>query len=265
LLGFEASGTAGRHVRKAEFARSIAPRNCFMVSTLRIAAVLAALMCSASVIMAFAPQPKALAQTQGPSILLEQAVPRQFGDWRLDPAQAVLVINPQTQQLLDKLYGQVLTRTYVNPQGYRVMLSVAYGSHQRGALQAHRPEVCYPAQGFSLLHSESTEIGTQYGAISGRRMNTQLGSRIEPVTYWFTLGDQTVRSRFEQRVAEIRSTLTGQIPDGLLFRVSSIDADSKRAYTEHDRFVNDLLAAVASADRLRLSGLSSPSAQAKTM
>lgn len=236
-----------------------------MVSRLRIAALLAALMCSASVIMAFVPQPNTQTRKLAPSILLEQAIPRQFGEWRLDPAQAVLVVNPQTQQLLDKLYGQVLSRTYVNPQGYRIMLSVAYGSHQRGALQAHKPEVCYPAQGFNLLHSESAEIGTTYGAIPGRRMNTQLGSRIEPVTYWFTLGDQTVRSRFEQRMAEIRTTLTGQIPDGLLFRVSSIDGDSKRAYVEHDRFVNDLLAATASADRVRLSGLSGPPSRAKTM
>ena len=236
-----------------------------MVSRLRIAAVLAALMCSASLIMALGPQHRSPARPLAPSIVLEQAVPQQFGDWRLEPSQAVLVVNPQTQQLLDKLYGQVLTRTYVNPQGYRIMLSLAYGSHQRGALQAHKPEVCYPAQGFSLLHSESTEIGTPFGAIPGRRMNTQLGNRIEPVTYWFTLGEQTVRSRFEQRMAEIRTTLTGQIPDGLLFRVSSIDANTKRAYGEHDRFVNDLLAAVALSDRVRLSGLSSARAAEKAM
>ncbi|WOB07304.1 exosortase-associated protein EpsI, B-type [Piscinibacter gummiphilus] len=237
-----------------------------MVSRLRIAAVLATLMCSASVILAFAPQPQALAaRKEAPSILLEQAIPQQFGNWRLDPAQSVLVVNPQTQQLLDKLYGQVLTRTYVSPSGYRIMLSVAYGNHQRGAMQAHKPEVCYPAQGFNLLHSESAEIGTPYGAIPGRRMSTHKGSHFEPVTYWFTLGEQAVRSRFEQRVAEIRSTLTGQIPDGLLFRVSSIDTDTKRAYAEHDRFVADLLGATATADRVRLSGLSGTGGHAKTL
>jgi EpsI family protein len=249
---------------RAEFARAVARGVVFMVSRLRIAAVLAALMCLASVIMAFG-LPQAPAQKQAPSIVLEQAIPRQFADWRLDPAQATLVVNPQTQQLLDKLYGQVLTRTYVNAKGYRIMLSLAYGSHQRGALQAHKPEVCYPAQGFSLLHSESAEIATLYGAIAGRRMNTQLGSRIEPVTYWFTLGEQTVRSRFEQRMAEIRTTLTGQIPDGLLFRVSSIDPTAKNAYAEHDRFVNELLAAVASNDRVRLSGLTGSRPHEKAM
>ena len=224
------------------------------MSTLRIAVALSALMCSASVIATFGQQ-VAPAQRQAPAIQLSQAVPQQFGTWRTDPSQAAMVVNPQTQQLLDKLYGQVLTRTYVNPQGYRIMLSLAYGSDQRGALQAHKPEVCYVAQGFSLLRTDSADINTSFGPILGRRMNTQLGSRLEPVTYWFTMGDQTVRSRFERRMVEVRARLTGQIPDGLLFRVSSIDADPAHAFAEHDRFVNDMLAAVAPDDRVRLSGL----------
>jgi EpsI family protein len=223
---------------------------------IRTAVALAALMCSVSVVATFV-HPEATAERRAPAIQLSTAVPQQFGDWRLDPSQATLVVNPQTQQLLDKLYGEVLTRTYVNPRGYRIMLSLAYGSDQRGALQAHRPELCYVAQGFSLLRNDTSDIDTSYGQILGRRMSTQLGSRFEPVTYWFTLGDQTVRSRFERRMAEVRVGLTGQIPDGLLFRVSSIDIDSTRAYSEHDRFVNDLLAAVAPTDRVRLSGLAS--------
>jgi EpsI family protein len=83
-----------------------------------------------------------------------------------------------------------------------------------------------------------------------------MGARMEPVTYWFTMGDQAVQGRFERRLAELKAGLTGQIPDGLLFRVSSIDAEPKRAYAEQDRFVTELLSAVAAPDRLRLSGLS---------
>lgn len=221
---------------------------------LRTAAALAALMCSASVIATLG-QHTPSAERRPPSIQLETALPQRFADWRLDAQQVVQVVNPQTQQLLDKLYGQVLTRTYVNGQGYRVMLSVAYGSDQRGALQAHKPEVCYVAQGFSLLGSDAADISTDFGAIPGRRISTRLGSRFEPVTYWFTMGEQTVRSRFERRVAEVRTGLTGQIPDGLLFRVSSIDTEPARAYAAQGRFVNDLLAAMSPADRVRLSGL----------
>jgi len=225
------------------------------MSAIRTGVALAALMCSASVVATFGKPPPPTASSRAPSIQLETALPRQFGSWRIDAAQAAQVVNPQTQALLDKLYGQVLARTYVNDHGYRVMLSLAYGSDQRGALQAHRPEVCYVAQGFSLLTNDTAEIGTAFGPIPGRRISTRLGSRSEPVTYWFTMGDQAVRTRFERRLTELRMGLTGQIPDGLLFRVSSIDGDLSRAYAEQDRFVNDLLAAVAPADRARLTGL----------
>lgn len=224
---------------------------------IRTAVALLTLMCSASVIATWG-QPAPASERRAPSIQLETAVPRQFAGWRLDPSQVTQVVNPQTQQLLDKLYGQVLARTYVNDRGYRVMLSLAYGSDQRGALQAHKPEVCYVAQGFSLLSNDTSDIGTSFGPIMGRRLSTQLGSRHEPITYWFALGDQAVRTRFERRVAEVRVGLTGQIPDGLLFRVSSIDVNPARAYAEHDRFVNDLLASVAPTDRVRLSGLAGP-------
>jgi EpsI family protein len=224
------------------------------MSATHTAVALAALMCSASVIATLG-QPAPGKEQRTPGIQLESAIPQQFATWRIDPAQRAQVVNPQTQQLLDKLYGQVLARTYVNDRGYRVMLSLAYGSDQRGALQAHKPEACYAAQGFSLLRNDAVDIGTSFGQILGRRLNAQLGTRVEPITYWFTLGDQTVRSRFERRMAEVRIGLTGQIPDGLLFRVSSIDSNTAQAYVEHDRFVNDLLAAVKPIDRARLSGL----------
>lgn len=253
FLGNRIGASRPRCVLEAKCALAIAPKEASM-SAIRTAVALAALMCSASVIATLG-QPAANTERRVPGIRLDTTIPQQFGEWRIDPSQAAQVVNPQTQQLLDKLYGQVLARTYVNQRGYRIMLSLAYGSDQRGALQAHKPEVCYPAQGFSLLSNDSANIGTSHGQISGRRMSTRLGSRFEPVTYWFTMGDQNVRNRFERRVAEMRAGLTGQIPDGLLFRVSSIDTDPARAYAEHERFVSDLLAAVAPPDRARLSGL----------
>lgn len=225
------------------------------MKSFRTAIALGALMCSAAVIAGLGQVKPSVDATRAPRVQLESAIPESFGGWRMDSATSVAVVNPQTQQVLDKLYGQVLTRAYTNEQGYRVMLSVAYGSDQRGSLQAHKPEVCYVAQGFRLLATDAADIDTPYGRIDGQRVRTQLGKRIEPITYWFTLGDQTVRSRFERRMAEMRTGLTGQVPDGLLFRVSSIDADAARAWREQDRFVSDLLRATNPEDRLRLSGL----------
>jgi EpsI family protein len=224
--------------------------------------ILAALMCGAS-ISAIALRPSAKAADKGNAVSLEAMVPKAFGEWTELPERGVLVVNPQTQELLDKLYSQILNRTYVNKQGYRIMLSMAYGDDQRGGLQAHRPEVCYPAQGFKLVGKvEDGALATPYGNIEVRRLATSLGARKEPVTYWLTVGDQIIRTAMEKRIAEIRLGLTGQIPDGLLFRVSSIDNDTARGFEMQRQFTADMMAAVPAPTRKQLSGLATTPAAA---
>ena len=220
----------------------------------RIALTVAVLMCTVSVGSIVA-RPSTKASAKGAGITLEAAVPKRFGDWSELPEQGAEVVNPQTKELLDKLYSQILTRTYVNKQGYRIMLSMAYGDDQRGGLQAHRPEVCYPAQGFKLGKVEDGLLPTAYGDIEVRRLSTHLGSRNEPVTYWLTVGDQIIRTAMEKRLAQVRLGLTGQIPDGLLFRVSSIDNDTARGYAMQQKFTADMMAAVPAVTRKQLSGL----------
>jgi EpsI family protein len=222
-----------------------------------IAVTIAVLMFAASG-GAIIARPSAKLANELPAISLETAIPRQFGGWRELPLGTVQVVNPQTQELLDKLYSQILTRTYVNESGYRVMLSIAYGSDQRGAMQAHKPEVCYPAQGFTLQKNNAGSLPTAYGEIPVRRLFTTLGPRQEPVTYWFTVGDTAIQGKLQKRLAELRYGLTGRIPDGMLFRISSIDSDAVQAYRFQDSFVNQLLAAVPLDDRKRLSGLGDP-------
>ncbi len=191
---------------------------------------------------------------------LEQIVPLQFNDWREKPSALVELINPQTRQLVDKIYSQTLTRVYENSKRQRVMLSLAYGGDQRGEMRAHKPEVCYPAQGFELHSNEKAFIHTPWGTIKGRQLETRLGPRREPVTYWFTMGNQAVSNTLEQRLVELRLALTGQVPDGLLFRVSSVDPDASRAFLQQQDFVAALLGAVSPEARIRLAGLGSEAA-----
>lgn len=220
----------------------------------RIAIVVAILMFATSV-GAIALRPDAKAAEQGAKIDLEKMIPARLPGWREEPQQIAQVVNPQTQALLDKLYSQILSRAYVSDDGYRVMLSIAYGSDQRGDLQAHKPEVCYPAQGFTLRDLHAAELDTVFGTIAASRLFATLRTRDEPVTYWFTVGDSAIANPLEKRLVEFRYALTGQIPDGLLFRISSIDPDRERAYRMQDRFVDALLATLPPADRRRLSGL----------
>jgi EpsI family protein len=218
------------------------------------AAIAATVMCLAALV-GFLGKPNTKAVDAGRSIDLKAVVPVSFAGWRELPTSGAQVVNPQTQELLDKLYSQLLTRSYVNADGYVIMLSLAYGDDQRGALQAHKPEVCYPAQGFKLHSNVAADVSTDFGAINARRLSTSMGARQEPVTYWFTAGDRTVRSALEKRWVEMRLALTGQVPDGLLFRVSSIDPDTARAFGMHEKFVNELLRAAAPRDRVRLAGV----------
>jgi len=220
---------------------------------IRTAFVIAALMLAAG-IGAVVARPSLKMASLGPAFSLEAAIPKHFGDWREETQRIIQVINPQAQKVLDETYSQILTRSYVNTDGYRIMLSLAYGSDQRGPLRAHEPEACYPAQGFALHRKEASLLATPYGNIPVRRLFTSKGSRVEPLTYWLRIGDKAVQG-WQSRLVELSYTITGHIPDGLLFRVSSIDADQARANQMQDQFINQLLQAVSPAERKRLSGL----------
>jgi len=189
---------------------------------------------------------------------LEAMVPTTFGEWR--EVQEVGQINPEIEDMLRKIYAEVLSRTYVNKTGYKVMLSIARSANQIGIQQAHRPEICYPSQGFRLQGGlkVGTPLTTPYGSIAVNQMTASIGSRVEPVTYWLTMGDQVVDSQWDKRIVQIRAILTGENPGGLLFRISSIDGDSKAAFAMQDKFVADMMKSVSPEARGRLSGLKEP-------
>jgi EpsI family protein len=186
---------------------------------------------------------------------LQVAIPKTFGVWSHQPVTQAAIVDPQTKELLDQIYSQMLSRVYQDQAGYRIMLSIAYGSDQRGALQAHKPEICYPAQGFSLIAQADASINTPSGVLPVRQLQMVQGARREPVTYWFTVGEQAVRTAFDRRVATLKSVMTGRIPDGLLLRVSSIDAETLNAFQKQSSFVLDLLSALPASVRTRFSGL----------
>jgi EpsI family protein len=188
---------------------------------------------------------------------LEATVPKEFGKWTAlkEPAQ---IVDPATQETLRKIYKETLSRTYVNEGGERVMLSLARSGNQIGIQQAHIPDVCYPAQGFKTSGIEDGELPTPYGSIPVTRLTATMGSRHEPITYWLTMGDQVVKDRWDKRLVQVRTFLTGGSPGGLLFRVSSIDRDSPRAFAIQQKFVADMMASVSPEARRKLGGLRPP-------
>lgn len=219
----------------------------------RVALTIAGLMFAAA-IAAVAARPGARVAGLVPALSLAALIPVQFGDWREERQPVLEVVNPQRQAAIDAAYDQTLERIFVNPDGYRIMLALAYGSDHRGSSRTHEPEFCYPGAGFVVHSREVLRLETPFGEIPVRRLLASKGPRVEPVTYWIKVGDKAVMPS-QSKLVELGYILTGRIPDGLLFRVSSIDTDQIRANRMHEQFINQLLQAVPSADRQRLSGL----------
>jgi EpsI family protein len=195
-----------------------------------------------------------------PALELSTAIPLQFGEWKEEKNLSSVVVNPQMEATIKRIYAQTLSRTYINNHGERIMLSIAYGNDQRDAVQLHYPEVCYPAQGFQVISNRQGVLATSHGTIPVRRLETNFSNqRFEPVTYWTTVGDETVTGGIRKKIAEMRYGLKGEIPDGLLFRISSINTDTQAAFTLQESFIKALLSELRPDMRLRLAGLGAPS------
>lgn len=193
----------------------------------------------------------------GPAVNLETMIPKQFGDWQDQPQQTAQIINPQQTDLIARLYSQTISRTYVNSKGDAIMLTIAYGADQSDAKQLHYPEVCYPAQGFQVVSNKVGVLQTDFGTIKVKRLVTVLGSRTEPLTYWTTVGNQVVVGGKEAKLEQLKYGFKGQIPDGLLFRVSSITNEAENGFNLQQDFSRKLLKSMTSNNRLKIAGFNS--------
>ena len=134
------------------------------------------------------------------------------------------------------------------------MLTIAYGSAQTQDLKAHRQEVCYRAQGYTIEMLRHENMKILNSEIPVTRMYATQRGRTEPVTYWFTMGNQVVLSRTERFLVQLKYALSGYIPDGFLVRISSLSSDPERAYVNQDRFIGDLISSVSKTTAKRLLG-----------
>lgn len=200
-----------------------------------------------------------LADRRALKVDLEHMLPQRFGDWQMQAGMAGGIVNPVQEASLRRLYSQTLSRVYVSAQGERVMLSVAYGVDQRKYLALHYPEVCYPAQGFAVKSNQTVLLQLSDQLLPLRRLETFMApNRPEPVSYWATMGDYSSFGGLSRRMIELRYGLRRQIPDGLLFRVSSIGADSGREFHVQERFLRELLASLPQDSRALLTGRYEP-------
>jgi EpsI family protein len=224
------------------------------LTPVRLRALFAALLLVSASGLAHVTKPTVHLAEQQAKVDLEGIFPKSFGDWQLDTNMPVTIVSPDVEAQLKSLYAQTVNRTYVGPRGERIMLSVAYGGDQSDATRAHRPDVCYPVQGFDILSNVDATIDVGHAQLPVRHMFAKQGQRYEPVTFWFVVGEYVAVSGQQQKLAQLRYGVRGIIPDGMLVRVSSIDPDAAAAYQVQARFIADMRAAMPQPARLRAFG-----------
>ncbi len=217
----------------------------------RIHFVLASVAIVGAAIMANVLAPRELMARTSAAPSLDTVIPRQFGTWKVIPEiSPVQPVDPeayvQPDPLSAKVYSQEVGRGYSDGQGHIVMLMVAYGPVQNYRLKAHRPEICYTANGFRISDNVDAPVSFRNGAspIPATRLVAERESRYEPVTYWIRIGNDVANGVVSQQLSRLKYGLRGLIPDGALIRVSTIGLPREASFQLQDRFIHDLLAAI---------------------
>lgn len=203
--------------------------------------------------LALALTPRLRMADEARPINLEAMVPGQIGEWTQQDFSPQ-IINPELESQVNKIYSQTLDRYYVNGKGERIMLSIAYGGDQRVSMQVHRPEVCYASAGFQVGSISKDVIDLRGTKLPVMKLIATRDSRIEPITYWVMIGNSAVQGRMEQNFARWKYGLTGEIPYGMVIRVSSISVNESESHRAQEEFVRDMLDAMSEEDRRILTG-----------
>jgi EpsI family protein len=173
---------------------------------------------------------------------IDKHLPTAFGDWK--PVAGLNVVAPAPADSLEReVYNQEASRGFVDSEGHVVMLLAAYGESQSDRLQLHHPEVCYTAQGFRVSGTSpaSVSYSDSMPPLKVTRLVATREDRIEPITYWMRIGYDNSQSNWARQALKLGYGLRGWIPDGALFRVSTLGIPPDQSFKVQAKFIHDLM------------------------
>ena len=175
---------------------------------------------------------------------IDSHIPHAFGEWSAIPG--IGVIKPPPDGLEAEIYNQEVSRVFVDKEGHAVFFIVAYGESQSDRLQLHHPEVCYTAQGFRVTRPTTSEFQWSPSAppIPLTRLVASREDRLEPISYWMRIGYDNANGNWARQALKLGYGLRGWIPDGALFRVSTVGIPPEQSFKVQDKFIHDLLNSV---------------------
>lgn len=137
-----------------------------------------------------------------------------------------------------------LWRVYRERDGGTIIIYIGYYSDLATILDVHTPELCYPAQGWSISSTRKTSGGVFRGrAIPAKEIVVDKSGAKRRVVWWYNAGSRPFENRIRYVWAMLMmSTLTGRA-DGSLVRIESpIDARGDAAAEERiERFRKKLV------------------------
>ena len=185
----------------------------------------------------------------------EKIIPFKFGDWQeiKDPF-AQVSLSTDKNDLINQIYDRVLMRTYINSNGDKVMLAIAYALEQKQDVKIHRPEVCYVAQGFRIVSKAENKLVMKslFKPIGAQELLMENGSRYEAVSYWIRIGNSYPKEGFSARFKILKEGLKGKILDGILVRSSialNEGSGAGIAFEIQKKFLTDLVESVKPLER----------------
>jgi EpsI family protein len=167
-------------------------------------------------------------------------LPTRAGLWTAERSAELIL--PAEDALSAKLYENLETLIYHGSDVPGIMFLIAYSSVQKNDVHAHRPEVCYPAAGFPIIHNQPLRIKLPTRDVDARYLIAARGDDFEHIVYWVRVGNSFPISWQQQRVDMAVANISGVIPDGVLVRASTI-TDSRRY---ENTGVRDFLSAISS-------------------
>jgi EpsI family protein len=193
--------------------------------------------------------PKTLTQSVAPD--LEHDVPKRIGEWQVVESPLVQVgLTTGKETDMNQPYDETVMRTYQDGKGHVIQIALAWGQRQRQEIKIHRPELCYPAQGYtvSALREATFPARTVGGQpITGKRMVTKdRNEQTQLVSYWIRIGHVYSSSAWATRLHILQEGLKGRMTDGILVRASQYvpsDQDQEAAFKLQEQFMADLVQA----------------------
>lgn len=188
-----------------------------------------------------------------PAKTFKNLMPKQFGDWQLVSRRTIsidLYKKTDGERTTDNPYDDTFIQNYRNDKGQVIELAIAYGGLQRQEVKIHRPDLCYYAQGYEIESAEPSRLSlkTSGRSINSHHMQVRKGQDQQIVSYWIRIGDLFSQSAWQTRLYLIQQGLLGEVPDGVLVRVSSAlpinGANTGAIAARHHAFINQLMSAV---------------------